>query len=372
MVRGYETSTFVFLSSHSGRALGRVERRMVKVMVVLLARGATCLVICHPRSPMADAARDIGATVSPYVLDRFNYLRTESRVRKYFKRYVPVVAHSTGLEADLIVRWAARDLPVGVVNSIPCTDWPRGGVGPFSRWVLDRLDRDTIRHADAIVVDCDELVPQIAAVGIDPERIRVDPASVDIKRVIRQSVEPVAIARRGGPIVGYGGALEFSRGLTALVAAAPILDSMGTACDLVIAGDGPALRSLHSQPGALRVNFTGLVESVPAVLAQMAICVFPSTGVGMPTTLLEAAALGRPIVASNLEGIRDAFEDGQEIRLVEPGDPKALAEAIADLLADPAAAGAMAARARLRVLDEYSSASMIERHLAIYRRFRAR
>jgi len=372
MPRSYDRSTFVFLSSHTGRALGRVERRMLKVIAVLLERGATCLVICHPRSPMAEGAREVGATVSPYVLDRFNYLRTESRVRKYFKRYAPVVAHSTGLEADLIVRWAARDLPVGVVNSLSCADWPRQGVGVPSRWVRRRLDLDTIRNADTVIVDCAELVPRVAGVGVDPEHIIVDPPSVDIKRVARQAAEPTEIGRTGAPLVGYAGGVEFSRGLSTLLKAASLLVAQGTVCEPIIVGEGPAMRSLKADPAALRVTFTGAVDSAPAALSAMDICVFPSVEPGMPTTMLEAAALARPIIASDIDGIRGVFESGSEIVLVKPGDSAALADAITNLLADPAAAGAMAVRARARVLDEYSAKAMIERHLAVYRRFMAR
>jgi glycosyltransferase involved in cell wall biosynthesis len=111
----------------------------------------------------------------------------------------------------------------------------------------------------------------------------------------------------------------------------------------------------------------GKVASVPAVLARLDVCCFPSTGPGVPTSLLEAAALGRPIVASRVPGIEDLFEDGKEVLLVPPDDADALAEAVAALLADPECATSMGERARLRTVDEYGSYAAVARYLELYK-----
>ncbi len=370
MVRDYSSASFVFISSRTGPTMGRVERRMLRVMEALVARGSTIHLICTPHHPIGTEAAALGVEVAPYHLDKLNFFRTRSRVRKYLQRYQPVVVHSTGLDADLIARWAARGIRTAAVNSITCVSWPRRGKGPISTAVRRYLDGSTLDRVDVFVVDCATLVNRLVGASVPRECVLVDHPSVDLAEVLLEAEEPVKLPERpAGPLVGYGGRMELSRGLEHLVAASAILDARGTIAEVVIAGEGPLLKRLRADTGSSRVRYLGYVDSVPAVLKHLEVAVFPSVGPGVPTALLEAAALGRPIVASRVEGIEELFEHGSEIRLVLPGDPRALAAAIAEMLADPVAARAMGERARLRMVDEYSSAVSIERHLAVYSRF---
>ncbi|MDP2300365.1 MAG: glycosyltransferase, partial [Actinomycetota bacterium] len=96
-------------------------------------------------------------------------------------------------------------------------------------------------------------------------------------------------------------------------------------------------------------------------------CVFPSSVPGIPTPLLEAAALGRPIVACDVDGIREMFADGVEIVLVPQGNAPALAEAVSALLDDPDHARALGKAARLRAIDDYSAAAATRRGLDFIR-----
>jgi len=351
--------------------MGRVERRLLRVMTALIAAGANVHVIGTPRSPLLAEAATLGAEIAPYHLDKLNYFRTRSRVRKYLERYHPIVVHSTGLEADLIVRWAARDMRTAAINSVTCVDYPRRGDSAFSSAVRHWLDTSSLARADAIVTDCAATSARLTDAGVAPERIVLDPPSIDVGEVIAQSEQLFKLppARVSGPVIGYGGRIEDSRGLEVLVAASAILVARGSAEEVLIAGEGPLLKRLQSDVQSSRVRYLGWVDSVPAALKRFDIAVFPSTRPGVPTSLLEAAVLGKPIVASRVEGITELYTDGTEIRLVKPGDPKALAAAVADMIADPEAATLMGERARLRTIDEYSSAASVQRHLELYRRF---
>lgn len=370
-MRDFPNAQFVFVSSRTGPVMGRVERRLLRVMAALVSRGSGVHLICPPRSPLEPAARELGVEVAPYHLDKLNFFKTRSRVRKYLERYRPLVVHSTGLEADLIARWSARELPTAAVNTIPCTDWPRTGSDAFARAVRRYLEYSTLPLADAIVTDCRAIAADLVERGVPADRVGVDPPSVDVAEVLRQAEEHFALppARVSGPRVGYGGRIEDSRGLELLVAASAILVARGSVEEVLIAGEGPLLKRLQTDIRSSRVRYLGWVDSVPAALRQFDVCVFPSTAPGVPTSLLEAAVLGRPIVAARIGGIEELFEDGREIRLVDPGDPKALAAGVAEMLGDPETAAEMGGRARHRALDEYSSAASVERHLALYRRF---
>lgn len=370
MERDFSIASFVFLSSHSGEALSRMDRRMLRVMKALQERGATVQLVATPNSRTEAAALTQGIEVAPYHLDKYNYFRTRSRMRKYLERYHPVIVQSSGYEADIIARWAAKDMHTTAVNTIAGCDWPREAGGPISRAVRRWFDRTTLDLVGAVVADCQELADRLIAAGLAPEAVVVDRPSIDIAETLTQA-EPrinLRLTRAQGVPIGYGGRIEEGRGLDDLVAASAILAVRGVKAQVIIAGQGPLLKRMQSDVRSSRVEYVGWVDSVPSVLKQLAVAVFPSVAPGVPTSLLEAAALGRPIVATRVEGIDGLFEDGREIRLVPPGDPKALAAAIAELVNDPERAAAMGDRARHRVVDEYSSAASVARHLALYER----
>lgn len=370
MERDFSQASFVFLSSHSGEVLSRVDRRMLRVMRALKERGANVMLICTPRSPAEAEATAAGIEVAPYHLDKRNYFRTRSRMRKYLARYNPVIAQSSGFEADILARWAARDTRATAVNTIAGADWPRRGAGPISTAVRRWYENTTLDLVGAVIADCQELADRLIAAGVAPEAIVVDPPSIDIAETLAQAEKraDLGLTRSQGVPVGYGGRIEAGRGLDDLVAASAILAVRGVRAQVIIAGEGPLLKRMQADVRTSRVKYVGWVDTVPSVLKQLAVAVFPSVAPGVPTSLLEAAALGRPIVATRVEGITGLFEDGREIRLVEPGDPKALAAAIAELVNDPERAAEMGERARHRVVDEYSAPASIARHIALYER----
>ncbi|TDB37593.1 MAG: glycosyltransferase family 1 protein [Actinobacteria bacterium] len=366
-MRSFRDTTFLFVSSRSADTLGRVERRWLGVMEALIQQGATVFLICTPKAALEEPARKLGVTIAPYKLDKLNLIRTRSRMRKYLRRYRPALAHSTGYEADILLRWAAKDLPVRVVSSAICGSWPPRGMGAFDSWIRRRLERDSLPRVDAFFADCADLAERVVAFGVPPNRVTLDPPGVSLPRVAREAALPFS-APGGAPLIGYAGALQHSRGLLVLAAAVPALRAVYPDIRVVVAGEGPARARLLPAAADGRIDLLGRVESVPAVLAALDVCVFPVAEEGTPTSLLEAAALGKPIVASAVHGIADLFDDDAEIALVPPGEASVLAEAILGVLADPAKAAAMGERARLRVVDQYSSTAAIERHLGVYRK----
>lgn len=359
--------TYVFVSSRSGARMGRAERRLLEVMKSLVAEGASVQLICTPRSPFEQQAREIGVEPASYHLDKLNVIRTRSRLRKFLRRYDPVVVHSTGWLADYLVRWAAAPLSVPVVNTIHYGNFPPRGSTPFGTWLARRLSRSNLSRANAIMIDSHELREQLVACGVLPERVVYDPPSIDIDRVEAESVIPIPGSLPGHPpYVGYSGSLEHSRGLGVLAQMSAILNLRHARATVVVAGDGPAERDLAEAIDHRRIYRIDEVPSVPAMLGRFDVCVFPSIQAGAPTTLLEAATLGRPIVASSVAGIRGLFEDGEQIVLVPPGNANALAAAVASILDDPLSARRMGERARKRSLEEYTTAATVARHRELY------
>jgi glycosyltransferase involved in cell wall biosynthesis len=104
----------------------------------------------------------------------------------------------------------------------------------------------------------------------------------------------------------------------------------------------------------------------------MDLFVCPSLYEGFGIAIVEAMAAGRPVVASNTGGIPEIVADGDTGLLVPPGNPTALAEAIASLLSDPARARAMGARGRQRVRERFLVETAVQRHQKLYESLLAR
>jgi glycosyltransferase involved in cell wall biosynthesis len=115
------------------------------------------------------------------------------------------------------------------------------------------------------------------------------------------------------------------------------------------------------------IEWWGGRKDMPDVLQAAHVVCLPSYREGLPKVLLEAGACGRPLVATDAPGCREAVKDGHNGFLVPVRDAKALAAAIARLVDDPGLRERMGGHARELVLAEFSNATIIEQTLAVYR-----
>lgn len=139
----------------------------------------------------------------------------------------------------------------------------------------------------------------------------------------------------------------------------------------LIVGDGPEKPrieiSVRKKGLKDRVVFAGQREEIPELLSLMNIFVMPSLQEGLGTAALEAMAAGKPVIASNVGGLSEVFEDGRTGLLVPPGDAAALARAILQLMNDPGKMSALASNASKHVRDRFSREAMVEGTVAVYR-----
>jgi glycosyltransferase involved in cell wall biosynthesis len=134
-------------------------------------------------------------------------------------------------------------------------------------------------------------------------------------------------------------------------------------------GEEANLRRLAEELGlAPRLHLLGVRDDVERVLAAADVFVQCSRSEGLPLSLLEAMAASRPVVVTRVGGMPDAVLDGEAGCVVPPGDPAALAAAIAQLLADRDRAAALGRAARARAEAEFSVEAMLERYRALYAR----
>lgn len=178
----------------------------------------------------------------------------------------------------------------------------------------------------------------------------------------------------GVPIVMLAGRLLWNKGVGDLVEAAKLLRSRGIECRVVLVGapdlDNPKSvreETLRNWQRGGVVEWWGRREDMPDVLAQSNLVVLPTTyGEGVPKILLEAAAIGRAIIATDVPGCREIVRHGENGLLIPGHDVSALASAIADLLADPDRRAQMGRRGREIAEAEFSEGSVVKQTLPIY------
>jgi glycosyltransferase involved in cell wall biosynthesis len=116
-----------------------------------------------------------------------------------------------------------------------------------------------------------------------------------------------------------------------------------------------------------RVTLTGYVPDIREYLAIADVFVLPSLREGMPQSVLEAMAMGKPVVATNIRGCREEVVDGVTGHLVPVRQPEALAEALGRILSSPETARQMGEAGRRRVVELFDERRVVQLELAIYR-----
>lgn len=180
-------------------------------------------------------------------------------------------------------------------------------------------------------------------------------------------------------VVGFIGRLVREKGVNELIKAMSfVIDQIPNAKLLVIGDTAPGERDvgtkatinglIHCQNIEKRVIFTGYRNDIPQLLALMDVFVLPSWREGMPRTILEAMAAGKPVVATDIRGCREEVVDGVTGLLVPVKDPEALARAIVKILSDGNLAQEMGQAGRKRVEKEFDERLVLERQLKVYNR----
>jgi glycosyltransferase involved in cell wall biosynthesis len=239
-------------------------------------------------------------------------------------------------------------------------------------------DRATLR---ALTPEMDQLIAVSKAIerkiaderpGLAPVRLIYN--GVDLDRYDHQ--EPCCTLRDeygmepGSQIVGVVARLEPEKGHQTLLDAWPHVLRKVPDAYLLIVGEGSRRDALEQQAAANRIAhrvvFTGRRDDVPAVTAALDVAVLPSHREAQGLSILEAMALSRPVVASDVGGIPEMIEDGVTGLLVPHDKPKALAAAIVKLLTDHALADTIARAAHDLVHDRFCIELMVRAVEEIY------
>jgi glycosyltransferase involved in cell wall biosynthesis len=186
--------------------------------------------------------------------------------------------------------------------------------------------------------------------------------------VIPYGVEPAPAAPRPERDVftaGVAANLEYWKGLDVLLQAAR---SVGSPLRLEIYGTGSLRDELEREARAAGVDatFHGFVADMSDRFRELDVLVQPSRADNLPLAILEAMAVGTPVIGARVGGIPELVVDGETGILVEPEDPAALASALEDLARDPERRRELGRKARERIAAHFSAEDVARRTVALY------
>jgi len=151
-------------------------------------------------------------------------------------------------------------------------------------------------------------------------------------------------------VVGTVSRLYEQKGVRYFIDAIPTIRERYPKVKFVIAGDGPLQEELEQQTRQLGVEadtiFTGFYPDMPLILSLLDIKVLPSLWEGVPFTVYEAMAMGKPMVSTDVDGLKEVLKDGRNALMVPPKEPSLLAEKIVFLLENDEVARSLGKQAR--------------------------
>ena len=346
----------------------------------LRERGYSVDVVCGP-GPLVDALRNQGFPVhvveNARRIDPFADLRTLRAYTALFRRERYDLVHTHNPKVNAIASLAARLARVPRVVSTVHGLYSHEGQGRVARSVWRGFEAASARLADLVLCQSAEDVRTARWNGIVPdERLRALGNGVDLERFSPRQLgadDVRALRRRHGVrddeiVIGFVGRLVEEKGVRELVDA--VSGRPGWKLWLVGPDEqGAKVDALepHALAGRPGVRWLGLQREMPPLYAAMDLTVLPSYREGFPRSLIEAAAMGRPSIATRIRGCREAISDHETGLLVPPRDPAALRAAIGSLTNDRGRRRAYGRAARIRAARRFDERAVFDRILRAYR-----
>jgi glycosyltransferase involved in cell wall biosynthesis len=226
------------------------------------------------------------------------------------------------------------------------------------------LTRLVARAVDGVVAVTRRQVPPLEALGYPRGRIDVVPNGVFERDV--QGVEPSQELESGGFTVLCVAGLRPEKRVDLFVEAVAAARRQNRAIRGYVAGEGPERERLERLAQDSGVTLLGVRRDVLELMrASDAICL-PSEAEALPMSILEAMALERPVVATDVGGIAEQVVDGETGYLVPAGDHEPIGRALLALAADPERAGEMGAAGRRRQRELFTGETMVDGYLGAF------
>lgn len=328
------------------------------------------LVCSDDGGALVEAVKNKGIRHIPISITKRISRNTVAEIADVLSEHKIDVLHTHGGVAGFYGRWAAHK------NRIPVIVHTLHGIHylHYRNFVLKfgyvLLEKWFSRFTDAVIYVCDSDKTLGKKYGLVPERkSAVIRNGIDFEMPGQKLAEELDWGEELGidlsqSIVGTVARLHRQKGIPYLLEAARLLSQEIPGIQFLIVGGGPWKDRLEEQKNRLGlekvVHFLGERKEIPQILSLFDVVVLPSLWEGLPYSLLEAGALGKPVVATDVDGVKEIITDGKTGILVPPKSPKRLAEALRQLIENKDLALHLGAALMEDLHERYALSHMIE------------
>ena len=344
------------------------QNQVLVTVLGLRAIGQRTLLVAHPGGALRERAReglDLIALAPRTEMD----LSAAWRLSRLIKQLRPDVVHAHdphGVAMAALALSMSTQLAKPPLIASRRVDFRLRG-GRMSRWKY--------RQVDCFICASEAIRQMLVADGVPEPRAVTVHEGIDLGRV--EAAPPANLHEdlflpHGSPIVGNVAALVPHKGQRHFIEAAALVVRQVPDARFVIAGEGelrPTLeRLIREHRLEKHVLLAGFRPDVLSLHKAFDIFVMSSITEGLGTSLLDAMAAGKPIVATATGGIPEVVVDGETGTLVQPRDHQAMADAIVRLLKDPALRERMGAAGLARARRRFSAERMVAQTVRVYER----
>jgi glycosyltransferase involved in cell wall biosynthesis len=333
-------------------------------------------VCCLFSAPFADIASDAGISALSIPMSHKADFKVVGKLARVIMEGNFDLVHTHGVRANLLGRLAARQAGkrkvITTVHSLLEKDYP----GVVSRLANSWAERSTRGLTDHFIAVSQGLRDRLVCGGIPAKEVTVIYNGISLEE-IRPSSEPGAARKKMGffpetPLVGIVARLHSVKGHSHFLEAARSILEQRPEVRFLVVGAGPHRPVLEKMAGSFgitdQVVFTGFIDDVYSLMADLDLLVISSLWEGFGLTAIEAMALGVPVVATEVGGLPEVVLHGETGLLVPPANPVALARNILWMLDHPGEASSMAEKGGQIVREKFTSTVMARRTEELYRR----
>jgi len=327
------------------------------------------LISLRKKDLSADTLEEFGIDVTYLARHKFDPATFPALLKVLREKQADIV-HLHGYGATTFGRMCAWRMRIPAILH----EHANHGDTPWFQKIADRLLAPHTDIAIAVSASTGEFTTRARL--MPAERTKVVYLGAPLDEFARpRSADEVAGARAamgiapGTTAIGTITRLMPSKGNQFLIEAAPKILAKHPDVRLFIVGEGELQAPLQAQAQALglgnRLVFSGFMRDVAAALSALDIVVFPSLWEGTPLTVFEALAMGKPIVATDADGLLDVLTDRRDALIVPKGDASALADAIISVIERPQVAAGLIGEAR-QTGQRYDIAAFVRKMERLY------
>lgn len=306
----------------------------------------------------------------------FRDLRAYRSIVSHLRARPYQIVHTHTSKAGILNRVAARRCRVPVViHTAHGWQWTHARGGGMNRFIIE-AERRAARITDRIIVVADKDREKGLEAGVGrPEQYVTIESAVPLEDFNPDATDGAAVRRELGippdaPVAGTVGRFAYQKAPEIMLKAAMTFLAAAKNAHFIYVGDGPLreslTRRLQTERFAGRLHLTGIRRDVPAALAAMDAFALASRYEGLPRVVVEAMAMGKPVVSTPADGVTELVKEGETGHLVSFEDSQELAAGLLSLTGDPERSRAMGAAARRMVSERFDLKAMVRRIESVY------